>query len=148
MKWPAPFVYGFLAAEGHHCIQVPQSGRGHVQLGCTNKDRRLLEIVRGCLIAIGFESSINGPNVNGGYQLNIHGTNLEKAQFAVQSPWPNKRAPSNYLVRRDQLGPDVQAMYDQALHELYEQYGEERVNEELMPAKRTEKKKRKEVSVE
>ncbi len=135
LKWPDHFVYGFFAAEGHHTI-LPN---GAVVVGFSNKKLALLELVAECLEALGYQTTLVGPAKDGCYQLNLRGSSLAKVQFAVNSPYPNKRASSNYLLRRHLVKPELQKIYDEALEELYATYGKERVDRELLQAKRTKR---------
>lgn len=136
LRWPDHFTYGFLAAEGTHCIGIYNRA---VHLNTGNKNLNLLALVAECLKALGYQTTLVGPNKNGCYQLNLRGSSFAKAQFAVNSPYPNKRIPSNYLLGRHLLKPEVQRIYDEALEELYTTYGRELVDQELLPAKRTKR---------
>jgi len=135
LKYPEAFVYGFLAAEGTHFIET----NGSITESFSNTNTQLLELTAECLHVLGYETTLNPPQKDGSRALRLRGPSLNKAKFAVKSPFPNKRIPSNYLVRRSLLNPELQAIYDRALRELYAEYGKERVDKELLPAKKTRK---------
>jgi len=138
LKYPEAFVYGFLAAEGSHCIE---SG-GSIKISFSNTDAQLLELITECLHILEYETTLGPPNKNGVRELRLRGSSLGKARFAVNSPWPNKRIPSNYLVRRSAVNSELRNIYDRALEELYVKYGKELVDHELLPAKYTGKSKK------
>jgi len=135
LKWPAAFVYGFFAAEGSHFV----CPNGSIQTSFSNTDVRLLNIAAECLNILGYETTLGSLRKDGARELRLRGPSLDKAKFVINSPWPNKRVPSNYLVRRSIVNSELRLLYDRVLQELYTTYGERRVNEELLPAKFTGK---------
>jgi len=135
LKYPGSFAYGFFAAEGTHYIGY----NGSVRVSLSNTNAQLLELTAECLYILGYETTLDPLKSDGARELRLRGSSLVKAKFAINSPFPNKRIPSNYSVRRSLLKPELQAIYDRALQELYAKYGKERVDKELLPAKRTGK---------
>lgn len=151
LTYPADFVAGFLAAEGHHFI----TPTGLIELGADNTELTWLEILKDCFEALGLNAKVHGPFwTHGGYKTEYctnpkplyrlrvaqqKELNYEKAKFCTETLPMNKKLPSNYLLRRHLLRPEVQEIYDRTLEELYATYGKERVDRELLPAKRTKR---------
>jgi len=134
LAYPTAFVQGLFAAEGSHCIRA----NGSIDVRLSNTSVLLLSITAECFGILNYNTSLHILSKKAHIRsLNILGSNLTKAKLMTTSPWPNKRVPSNYLVRRSLLKSEIRNIYDQALEELYTTYGKERVNKELLPAKNT-----------